>query len=40
MTQAEALFALQEIDLTLIRNQKRLQELTAMLADNQGVADA
>jgi predicted nucleic acid-binding Zn-ribbon protein len=40
MTQAEALFALQEIDLTLIRNQKRLQELTAMLADNKGVSDA
>jgi predicted nucleic acid-binding Zn-ribbon protein len=40
MTQAEALLALQEIDLNLIRNQKRLQELTAMLAGNQGVSDA
>ena len=40
MTQAAALFALQEIDLNLIRNQKRLQELTAMLADNQRISNA
>jgi predicted nucleic acid-binding Zn-ribbon protein len=40
MTQAEALFHLQEIDLQLIQAQKRLNEIAATLADNKLVLEA
>jgi|FLYN01.1.fsa_nt_gi predicted nucleic acid-binding Zn-ribbon protein len=40
MTQAEALYQLQEIDLRLARAQKRLQEISALLGDNQAVMKA
>jgi uncharacterized protein len=40
MTQAEALFHLQEIDLQLIQAQKRLSEITTALADNKIVLEA
>lgn len=40
MTQAEALYHLQEIDLSLLRQQKRLSEIEAALADNQTVVQA
>jgi hypothetical protein len=37
MTQVETLYRLQEIDLSLIRAQKRLQEISAVLGDNQAI---
>jgi uncharacterized protein len=40
MTQAEALFHLQEFDLQLIQAQKRLSEITTALADNKIVLEA
>jgi predicted nucleic acid-binding Zn-ribbon protein len=40
MTQAEALFHLQEIDLQLIQAQKRLNEITTALADNKSILEA
>ena len=40
MTQAEALFHLQEIDLQLIQAQKRLTEIATDLADNKTILEA
>ena len=40
MTQAEALFHLQEIDLQLIQAQKRLNEIATTLADNKIILEA
>src|SRR5215204_5733468 len=40
MTQAEALFHLQEIDLQLIQAQKRLNEIATILADNKLLLEA
>lgn len=40
MTQGEALYKLQETDLQLLKNQKRLQEIAAQLADNEAVQAA
>jgi predicted nucleic acid-binding Zn-ribbon protein len=40
MNQAEALHQLQEIDLNIIRTQKRLSEIAAALANNQAIVDA
>ena len=40
MTQADALFHLQEIDLGILQAQKRLNEIAATLADNQAIANA
>jgi uncharacterized protein len=40
MYQAQALFQLQEIDLNILRRQKRLSEIAAILADDQQVAAA
>jgi len=40
MNQAEALYQLQEIDLKLIRIQKRLQEIGAVLGDSQALIQA
>jgi len=39
MTQAEALFHLQEIDVGILQAQKRLSEITPALADNQVIDD-
>jgi predicted nucleic acid-binding Zn-ribbon protein len=40
MNQAEALYRLQEIDLSLLRAQKRVQEISAVLGDNQAIRAA
>lgn len=40
MTQAEALFHLQEIDFQLIQAQKRLNEIATILADNKLILEA
>lgn len=40
MSQALALYRLQEIELGLLRHQKRLNEITQILADNHTVAEA
>lgn len=40
MSSAQALYRLQEIELALLRNQKRLGEITALLADSHSVAEA
>jgi uncharacterized protein len=40
MYQAQALYHLQEIDLNILRRQKRLSEISAILADNKDVAAA
>lgn len=40
MTQAEALYHLQEIDLSLLQRQKRLSEIATTLSDNQILLDA
>ncbi|MBI5669029.1 MAG: hypothetical protein HZC41_13575 [Chloroflexi bacterium] len=40
MSSAQALYRLQEIELALLRNQKRLNEITAILADSHAVAEA
>lgn len=40
MNQAEALYRLQEIDLTLARRQKRLREITIILEDNKAITEA
>ncbi len=40
MSQPEALFRLQEIELNILGHQKRLKEITAALGDNQAVATA
>jgi uncharacterized protein len=40
MSQAEALYNLQEIDLQILRHQRRLSEITAALSDNASVNSA
>lgn len=40
MSQAQALYRLQEIELNFLRGQKRLNEIAAILADNHAVAEA
>lgn len=40
MSQAQALYRLQEIELGILRSQKRLSEITAALGDNHAVAEA
>jgi predicted nucleic acid-binding Zn-ribbon protein len=40
MTQAEALYHLQEIDLNVLRAQKRVQEISAVIGDNQAISAA
>lgn len=40
MTQAEALYHLQEIDLSISQAQKRLSEIAAALTDNQAILEA
>ncbi len=40
MSQALALYRLQEIELNLLRGQKRLNEITAILADSRAVLEA
>jgi hypothetical protein len=40
MTQAEALYHLQEIDLSVLRAKKRVQEISAVLGDNQAISAA
>jgi len=40
MNQAEALYRLQEVDLNLTRAQKRLQEISAVLGNNEAIAAA
>jgi uncharacterized protein len=39
MNQAEALYRLQEIDVNLTRAQKRLQEISAVLGNNEAIAE-
>ncbi|MBL8116539.1 MAG: hypothetical protein JNJ78_03345, partial [Anaerolineae bacterium] len=40
MTQAEDLYRLQEVDLNILQRQKRLDEIKALMADNQAVQAA
>src|SRR5690606_32754045 len=40
MTQAEALYHLQEVDLSIAQAQKRLGEIAAALADNSLISEA
>jgi predicted nucleic acid-binding Zn-ribbon protein len=40
MNQAEALYRLQEVDLSLIRTQKRLQEISAVLGNSESITTA
>lgn len=40
MTQAQALHRLQEIELSILRSQKRLNEISALLADSRAVTEA
>ncbi|HEX2907472.1 MAG TPA: hypothetical protein VHO69_11460 [Phototrophicaceae bacterium] len=40
MSQAQALYRLQEIELRLLRGQKRLNEITSALGDNHTIAEA